>query len=82
MLFRSELEGAAAGTYDLLVGGTKVGVIVVDATGEGEIEFDSRPSTDQDDPGLDLPLTFDPRGQTIQVEQSAVAMFLGTLPLI
>jgi len=82
MQFRVEVEDMPEGVYDLMVGGVKVGEIAVDATGRGEIDFDSRPSSDDDDPGLDLPLTFDPRGQTLSVEQSGVSQLSATLPLL
>ena len=81
MQFEVELEGLPVGVYDLIIGGVKVGEIPVDASGQGSIRFDTRPSSDDDDPGLALQMSFDPRGETMQVEQSAVAMFTGDLPL-
>ena len=47
-----EVENAPAGTYNLIVGGVVVGQIVVDSSGEGEVEF----STNSDEVGeLSLP---------------------------
>jgi len=80
MKFRVEVEGAAEGTYDLMVDGTKQAEILVDATGRGEVEFDSRPSTDDDDEGLDLLLTFDPRGKSIEVMQAGSGLFSAMFP--
>jgi len=48
MKFRVELKDVDEGVYDLLVDGTKVADIQVDATGFGEVDFDSRPSIDDD----------------------------------
>jgi hypothetical protein len=81
--FDVEVTGAVPGTYDLMVGGAIVGQITVDATGRGEIEFDSRPGVDADGGGeLSLLLTFDPRGQAVEVQQTSVAMFSGSFPLL
>jgi hypothetical protein len=84
MQFEVEMNGAIPGTYELLVDGVKKADIVVGADGHGEVEFDSRPSSDDEDgdDALDLPLTFDPRGASIVIQQAAVADFSGTLPLI
>jgi hypothetical protein len=65
--FRVEIEDLPVGDYDLLVGGVNRGAITVTNTGsetEGQIEFD----TDPDDPD-ELPLTFDPRGELIEIER-------------
>lgn len=80
MQFEVDLHGSAPGTYDLTVGGTKVGQIVVDLQGKGRIEFDSMPSSDDNDEGLALRLTFDPRGQEIQVMQNGMADFQAMFP--
>lgn len=79
--FEVEMESALAGTYDLMVDGVKVAEIVADATGFGEVEFDSRPSSDDDDDSLDLLLTFDPRGRTIAIMQSVDTHFSELFPL-
>jgi hypothetical protein len=71
--FRVEIEDVPVGDYDLVVGGVDRGTITVVDTGlkiEGELEFD----TDPDDPGEVL-LTFDPRGQTLEVVQGATVYF-------
>lgn len=83
MKFDVEIEGALPGTYDLLVGGVVVGQITVDVSGRGSIDFDSIPDTDPNDgDGIDLLLTFDPRGQTISVQLAAVDTFTGTFPMV
>lgn len=67
--FKVTLRGASAGSYALVVGGVEVGTFHV-ASGEGEIEFDSDP-----DEAGELPLTFDPRGQLIEVRKEAATVF-------
>ena len=69
-------EGLASGSYDLFVGGVTEGTLVVDSMGEGELRFDTQLS-DEDTQGDNsdvLLLTFDPRGQLIQVEQQGVVV--------
>jgi len=78
--FDVEIENGVPGTLDLVVGGVSVGTITVDAAGRGRIDFDTRPGSS--DEALDLPMTFDPRGQTVELQQTAVAMFSGTFPLV
>lgn len=73
--FEVEIEDVPAGAYQLRVGGIARGTItaVFDPTRgrvRGEIEFDS----DDDEP-TELPLTFDPRGQSIQVFSGAALAF-------
>lgn len=83
MIFDVEMEDAVPGSYDLLVGGLNVGTIDVDAGGRGDIHFDTRPDSDPNDAdGIDVLMTFDPRGNTIQIQQSALDLFSGTLPLV
>ncbi len=65
--FRVEAEDLPLGDYTLRVGGIVQGtltVALVEGEPEGELEFD----TDPDEPG-ELPLTFDPRGQLIELVQ-------------
>lgn len=65
--FRVEVENLPLGDYELRVGGVVQGtltVALVAGEAEGEVEFDNDP----DQPG-ELPLTFDPRGQLIEVVQ-------------
>lgn len=72
--FRVEIEDVALGDYDLRVGGAIRGVItvvLVDGTNEGQIEFYSDP----DQPGEVL-LSFDPRGQLVEVVNSADTVLL------
>jgi len=72
--FKVEIEDVPAGTYDLYVGGTPRGQIVVDpVTGQGEIEFDSTPDTG------DVLLDFDPRGETVDVVQGSDVFFSGPM---
>ncbi|MCC6849124.1 MAG: hypothetical protein IT294_11545 [Deltaproteobacteria bacterium] len=75
--FQVEIEDVPAGAYDVVVGGVVRGtLLVVDVAGEteGELEFD----TDADDPD-ELPLDFDPEGQTVEVRQGATVFFTGTV---
>jgi hypothetical protein len=74
--FDVEIEDVPVGTYDLLVNGVDVGnIVVTSVTGgtKGEVEFTSG----DDDPG-ELPLTFDPVGKTLTVQQGATVFFQGT----
>jgi hypothetical protein len=76
--FRVEIEDLPLGDYDLLVGGVHRGTIsVVLVLGEpvGEIEFDNDP----DQPGEVL-LTFDPRGQLVEIEQGGTVFLSLTFP--
>jgi cytochrome c oxidase assembly protein Cox11 len=81
--FRVQIEDVTTGTYDLVVGGVVRGTITaaldpVSGEIQGEIEF----SNSDDQPG-DLPLTFDPAGQTIEVSQGgivALSSVLGAAP--
>jgi hypothetical protein len=73
--FEVEIEDVPAGAYQLRVGGVVRGTITAafDPTRgrvRGEIEFDS----DDDEP-TELPLTFDPRGQSIQIFAGAALAF-------
>lgn len=74
--FRVEAEDVPVGVYTLRVGGVNRGsfnVVVVPGGTEGEIEFD----TNLDEIG-ELPLDFDPRGQTVEVLNAAGAVVLST----
>lgn len=74
---RAEIEDVALGTYELWVGGELRGTFdVIDVAGEnqGEIEFETSPSAGQ------LPLSFDPRGQNVEVQQGGVVFFSRALP--
>jgi hypothetical protein len=71
--FSVEIEDVPAGFYNLVVGGTLRGSIrVVAAAGrvEGEIEFST-----SDDNGDELPLTFDPRGQLLEITRAGGIYF-------
>jgi hypothetical protein len=76
--FRVEIEDLPIDAYALQVGGTNVGTInVVDVSGDnrGEIEFDSHP-----DQAGELPLTFDPRGQLLEVKQGDTVILSRSFP--
>jgi len=63
--FKVQVQRLDAGTYDLLVGGVMRAQIVTDSKGRDEVEFKTNP-----EPGEDkLPLTFDPRGQLVEIKQ-------------
>jgi hypothetical protein len=67
--FAVEVLGLPPGPYELQVGGTARGTILVDDMMEGEIRFDTVPSGEDDEALTSTPslLTFDPRGQWVQV---------------
>lgn len=72
--FAVEVTGLAAGNYDLKVGGAVVGTLAVaDVSGvlSGGLVFD--------DSVGGLPLSFDPRGQTVTVEQAGTIYLSRTL---
>lgn len=76
--FRVEVENLPLGDYTLRVGSVDQGtltVALVEGEAEGEIEFDSDP----DQPG-ELPLTFDPRGQLIEVVQGGTVYLERVFP--
>ena len=69
--FSVDAQGLAPGSYDLLVGGLLEGTFVVDSSGGGGITFDTvLAGADHGD----LLLTFDPRGQLVQISQQNVAV--------
>jgi hypothetical protein len=76
--FRVEIEDLPVGAYDLLVGGVVRGTIDVADVGlgetEGQIEFD----TDVDEPD-ELPLDFDPVGQTVEIFQGGTLFLSSTV---
>jgi hypothetical protein len=62
-------------TYEILVGGVKVGTLSTRGGGSGRVRFRSRPR------GHDLLLGFDPRGQVLTVRSSTGAdALVGTVP--
>ena len=64
-----DLGGVAVGNYDFRVGTEIQGTIVVtdnDGVISGELIFDNG--------GVNLPLDFDPRGQTVTIEQAGVVL--------
>jgi hypothetical protein len=76
--FRVEVEKLPLADYDLRVAGVVQGTITVTlVAGEavGEIQFDNVP----DEPG-ELPLTFDPRGQLVEVVQGGVVFLERVFP--
>jgi hypothetical protein len=77
--FRVQIEDVAEATYDLVVGGVLRGSFAAafdPSRGQvrGEIEFD----TDPDDPG-ELPLSFDPRGQDVEVFRAGTLVLSTTV---
>ncbi len=77
--FEVELENVPAGAYNLLVGGVARGTIqaqTLENSTHGKIEFEN----DSDDSEGELPLTFDPLGQMIEIEQNGVILFWRELP--
>jgi hypothetical protein len=76
--FRVEIEDLPLGNYDVVVGGVTRGSIAVADVGgeaEGDIEFD----TDPDQPG-EVQLDFDPRGQLVEIVQSATVFLDRVFP--
>lgn len=76
--FRVEVEKLTLGNYELVVGGIVRGTIAVMLDNNepvGHIEFDTEP----DQPGEVL-LTFDPRGQLVEVRQGATVFLSVTMP--
>ena len=67
--YKVEIEDVPAGDYDVYVNSIAVGTLTVDGKGNGEIEFDTEASPPK------LPLTFDPRGQTIDVLRNGEVYF-------
>src|SRR5207245_323890 len=59
-----DIQGVAAGSYTVSVGGAVRGTITADALGNGQIEFDTTPQVGQ------LLLNFDPTGK-IDVAQGS-----------
>lgn len=68
--FRVEIEDVPVGAYDVFVASTNRGTLTVavqlDLKVQGEIEFSS---VLDDSPSNELPLDFDPAGQTIEIKQ-------------
>jgi len=64
MRFSVSLQDATPGDYDLFVGGVQQGVISVGIDGAGEIQFDTRPSSEDDDtPSISVSHGGDDNGQ-------------------
>jgi hypothetical protein len=70
---RVQVENVPSGDYPIFVGGVERGVIGV-AAGQGEIEFDNTPAIDEQC------LTFDPRGQTIEIRQNGSTILTVNFP--
>ena len=71
--FKVEIEDLPNGSYTLVVGGITRGTIQVSG-GEGELEF-----RDPVEPGK-LPLDFDPRGQSVQVQENGTVILSAQFP--
>lgn len=68
----------AAGTYDVVVNGTKIGELVMaddDGRTEGEVEFETTPD-DEDENAL----PFDPSGLPVEIKQGSTVFFSGNIP--
>ncbi len=75
--FSVSLKNLPAGSYDLFVGSSLRGTIVVGGRREleGEIEFRANPRNRRE-----LPLDFDPTGQTVEISQGGIVFLSRTLP--
>ncbi len=75
--FSVSVKNLPAGSYDLFVGSALRGTIVVSGRREleGEIEFRTKPHGTRE-----LPLTFDPAGQLVEVSQGGTIYLSRTLP--
>ena len=74
--FNVEVQRLDAGIYDLLVAGVMHAQVVTDAKGRDEVEFKTNP-----EPGEDkLPLTFDPRGQLVEIKQGSTTFLSVVFP--
>ena len=83
--FSVEVSRLPAGPYDLMVGGQLRGSIEADASGAGELRFASRlPDDDEevakDDGSDEILLTFDPRGQRVEVVQDGAVVLEVSFP--
>ncbi len=71
-------RGLAAGDYDVIVGGTNLGMLTMvddnDRT-EGEVHFETNPNKPDE-----LPLPFNPFGLPVLIVDSGVTYFSGTVP--
>lgn len=68
----------AEGTYDVVVNGTKIGELEMEADKgrtEGEVEFETTPD-DTDE----IALPFDPSGLPVEIKQGSTVFFSGTIP--
>lgn len=78
LTFEVEIEDLPVGSYDLLVGGDLKGQIQVEMLEgggtEGELKFRDPAQGNQ------LPLDFDPRGQSIEVSQSGTVFLQAVFP--
>jgi hypothetical protein len=72
--FRVQMRGAPGGVYDVLVAGVSVGTIETNGSGAGRIDFRSQAHGKKT-----LDLTFDPRGELVELEMGGVLHFSGTM---
>jgi len=74
--FKVSVQRLNEGTYDVLVAGMMHGQIVTDSKGKDELQFKTNP-----EPGEDaLPLTFDPRGQLVEIKQGSTLFLSVAFP--
>jgi len=76
MDFKVKAQNLDAGSYDVLVNGVAEGSFSVSSKGKGEAEFRSNPEPSENK----QPLTFDPRGQLVQVAQGATIFLSVVFP--
>lgn len=76
MEFKVKAQGLEGGSYDLLVNGAPEGTLNVSSKEKGEAEFRSNPEAGEDE----QPLTFDPRGQLVQVAQGSTIFLSVVFP--
>jgi len=74
--FKIAAQNLATGSYDILIAGVFQASLTVGTTGRGEVQFRTNP-----EPGENaVPLTFDPRGQLVQVAQGATTFLSVAFP--
>lgn len=76
MRFKVQAQNLDAGTYDVLVAHAFEGNLVVGTSGKGELEFRTNPEPDENK----IPLTFDPRGQVVEIAQGATIFLSVVMP--
>lgn len=83
--FSIKTKGLAPGAYQVRVGGTLETLLFVDESGTGEALFDTalfeKSAARREEQQSDLgPLTFDPRGKTIQITRDGQILLAASFP--